>query len=68
MVATKEEESFKGQWYLDSRCSSHMTGRRDWFVSINLSMKNKMKFANGNTLVAEGISDVLIIRKYGKDQ
>lgn len=29
-------------------------------------MKNKVKFANDNTLAAEGISDVLIMKKDGK--
>lgn len=43
-----------------------MTGRRYWFVNISPSIKNKVKFANDNTLVAEGIGDVLIMKKDGK--
>lgn len=66
MVTTKEEERYIDQRYLDSGCSSHMIGRKEWFVSINQSLKNKMKFTSDNTLVAEGIDDVLIMRKYGK--
>ncbi|GAU29444.1 hypothetical protein TSUD_150140 [Trifolium subterraneum] len=66
MVTTNEEAKFKDQWYLDSGCSSHMTGRRDWFVSINKSMKSKVKFGNDSTLAAEGVGDVLIMRKDGK--
>lgn len=31
-------------------------------------MKNKVKFANDNTLVAECIGDVLIMRIYGKQE
>jgi hypothetical protein len=34
MVTTKDEERFQDQWYLDSGCSSHMSGRKDWFVNI----------------------------------
>lgn len=68
----REEEnammSMKGvqcsdNWYLDSGCSTHMTGRKDWFVKINRSMKNKVKFADDTTLMADGISDVLIMRR-----
>ena len=66
MVTTREEERFKDQWYLDSGCSSHMSGRKDWFVNIKPSMKNMVKFANDNTLAAEGVGDVLIMRKDGK--
>ena len=66
MVTTRDEERFQDQWYLDSGCSSHMTGRKDWFVNIKPSMTNMVKFVNDNTLVAEGIGDVLIMRKDGK--
>ena len=43
-----------------------MSGRKDWFVNIKPSMKNMVKFANDNTLAAEGVGDVLIMRKDGK--
>lgn len=43
-----------------------MTGKKDWFVKISQSMKNKVNFANDCTLVTEGIGDVLVMRKYGK--
>lgn len=66
MVTTKYEERLKDQWCLDSRFSSHMTRRKYWFVNISTSMKNKVKFTNDNTLAAEGIVDVLIMRKDGK--
>ena len=67
----EEEESMmslKGvqctvEWYLDLSCSTHMTGRKVWFVKINCAMKNKVKFADDTTLVADGINDVLIMRR-----
>ena len=65
-VTIRDEDRFKDQWYLDSGCSSHMSGRKDWFVNIKPSTKNMVKFANDNTLAAEGIGDVMIIRKDGK--
>ena len=43
-----------------------MSGRKDWFVNIKPSMKDMVKFLNDNTLAAEGIGDVIIIRKDGK--
>ena len=66
MVITRDEERFKDKWYLDSGCSSHMSGRKDWFVNIKPLMKNMVKFINDNNLAAEGVGDVLIMRKDGK--
>ena len=40
--------------------------KKDWFININPSMKNMVKFENENTLAAGGIGDVLIMRKDGK--
>jgi len=42
-----------------------MTGRRDWFVKINNTSKNKVKFADDSTPSAEGIGNVLIKKKDG---
>lgn len=66
MVTTKEEERFKDQWYLDSGSSSHMIGRKYWFINISPSSKNKVKVANENTPYTKGIGDVLIRRTDGK--
>ncbi|XP_050888750.1 uncharacterized protein LOC127093899 [Lathyrus oleraceus] len=53
------------EWYLDSGCSTHMTGRKDWFVQINQAAKSKVKFADDTTLSAEGVEDVLIGKRNG---
>ena len=29
-------------WYLDTGCSNHMTGRKDWLVDLDLSKKGKI--------------------------
>ncbi|XP_050884870.1 uncharacterized protein LOC127087999 [Lathyrus oleraceus] len=49
------------EWYLDSGCLTHMTGRKDWFVKINRAMKNKVKFADDTILMVDEIDDVLIM-------
>lgn len=43
----------------------HMTGG-DWFITFNHAMKNKVKFADDTTLVAEGIGEVSIERRDGR--
>ncbi|GAU40455.1 hypothetical protein TSUD_141350 [Trifolium subterraneum] len=66
MVILKEEnEVDSDHWYLDTGCSTHMTGRKDWFVKINPTTKNKVKFVDYSTLAVEGIVDVSIKRKDG---
>lgn len=37
-----------------------MNGRKDWFINISPSLKNKIEFATDNILSTEGIGDVLI--------
>ncbi|XP_050918741.1 uncharacterized protein LOC127136191 [Lathyrus oleraceus] len=54
---------YSEEWYMDLGCSTHMTGIKDWFVKINRAMKNKVKFTNDTILMADEISDVLIMRR-----
>ncbi|XP_058771127.1 uncharacterized protein LOC131644592 [Vicia villosa] len=65
MISVRDGTEGKEEWYLDSGCSTHMTGRRDWFVQINQVAKNKVKFTDDSTLMAEGVGDVLIEKKDG---
>ncbi|XP_050914845.1 uncharacterized protein LOC127129761 [Lathyrus oleraceus] len=62
MMSTKEVQCID-KWYLDSGCTTHMMGRKVWFIKINYAMKNKVKFANDTTLATNAISDVLIMRR-----
>ncbi|KAK2359039.1 hypothetical protein QL285_096166 [Trifolium repens] len=66
MVTTKEDTCCGSEWYLDSGCSTHMTGRKDWFSSFNQSHENKVKFANDSTLSAEASGVVCIRSKDGR--
>lgn len=50
---------------MDSGCSTHMRGRKDWFVKINRAMKNKVKFMDDTTLMVDDISDILIMGRDG---
>lgn len=49
---------------MDFGGKAHLTGRKDWFVKINYSMKNKLKFIDETNLVANGIGDVLIMIRW----
>ncbi|XP_050902078.1 uncharacterized protein LOC127110544 [Lathyrus oleraceus] len=52
-------------WFLDSGCSSHMTGRKAWLVDFDESKKSKVKLADNNLLQAEGTDNIVIQRSNG---
>lgn len=66
MVTTREDNTAANYRYLDTGCSIDMTGRKDWFVNCDESIKCKVKFADNNTLTAAGLGKVLIKRTDGQ--
>ena len=58
MVTIRDGIQGSDGWYLDSGCSTHMTGRKVWFVEINHATKNRVKFADDTILAADSVGDV----------
>ncbi|XP_052726152.1 uncharacterized protein LOC128194644 [Vigna angularis] len=54
MANTGEEQPENTTWYLDSGCSTHMIGRKDWFVRMHEAVQGKIRFADDKSLTAEG--------------
>ncbi|KAJ0509944.1 putative RNA-directed DNA polymerase [Helianthus annuus] len=52
------KEPTKGIWFLDSACSNHMTGGRDWFISLDESFNHTVKLGNDLRLTVRGIGDI----------
>jgi hypothetical protein len=52
-------------WYLDTGCSTHMTGYNSWLINFDSSKKSTIRFSDSRTVQAEGIGDVLIKGKNG---
>src|ERR1044072_8229176 len=65
MVTSKADEAKDECWYLDTECSNHMTGKRDWFVQFDDQAKRKVKFADDSYITAEGVGKILIQKKNG---
>ncbi|XP_047178495.1 uncharacterized protein LOC124845441 [Vigna umbellata] len=65
MTTTEGMKSLDKGWYLDSGCSNHMTCNREWLVNFDNTKKSKARFADDNTLMVEGMGDVIINRKNG---
>ena len=66
MTTTNSKEDSVNLWYLDTCCSNHMTGHREWFVNIDDKVKSKIKFADNSFVTAKGIGKVMIQRKDGQ--
>lgn len=66
MVTTPIDESNTNFWYLDSGCSNHMTGRRDWFADLDESVKSRVRFADDSYVSVEGVGKILIQQKSGR--
>ncbi|PNX94022.1 equilibrative nucleoside transporter 3-like protein [Trifolium pratense] len=66
LVTTRDDSDCQEKWNLDIRCSTHMTGIKDWFTSLKATQNNNVKFADNRSLAVQGIRDVSIKRKDGE--
>ncbi|XP_073221541.1 uncharacterized protein [Cicer arietinum] len=66
MPSTSMEDDCPGLWYLDTWCSNHMNGHKDWFVSIDEKVKREIRFVDNSIVTAEGVGKILIQRMDGK--
>nr|XP_004488491.1 uncharacterized protein LOC101509666 [Cicer arietinum] len=55
MATTKSDDDYPEQWYLDTGCSNHMTGHKEWFVSIDDKVKREIRFADNSSVTTEEI-------------
>ncbi|XP_019419448.1 PREDICTED: uncharacterized protein LOC109329946 [Lupinus angustifolius] len=68
MMVTSQASKHNDEWYIDSGCSSHMTGHKDWLVNFDESRTSIVRFADNRVIQAKGTSDVLIKIKDGKER
>eukprot|EP00256_Glycine_max_P063245 XP_014633004.1 uncharacterized protein LOC106799314 [Glycine max] len=66
MATVNGETSIEEEWwYLDTGCSNHMTGHKDWLCEIDETVKRNIKFGDGKSVMAKGIGKVAIRRVDG---
>ena len=53
-------------WYLDTRASSHRTGKKSIFHKIDGNIKGRVKFGDGSTIPYEGKNNVSVTFKTGE--
>lgn len=54
----KEEKTNQEVWFLDSGCSNHMCGHKEWLLELNEQIRVSVKLGNGTKLLTEGKGSV----------
>lgn len=67
MATTKSEEADEHLWYLNTRCTNHMSGKKEWFIDLDELVKRKLRFIDDSMVTVEGIVRVKIHRKDGNE-
>ncbi|XP_019460169.1 PREDICTED: uncharacterized protein LOC109359930 [Lupinus angustifolius] len=53
MITAKNDQQLPtDSWYLDTGCSNHMTWYKEWFLTLDDSVKTKVKFADNSFITA----------------
>ncbi|GAU44851.1 hypothetical protein TSUD_112250 [Trifolium subterraneum] len=67
MATTKMSEDKANVWYLDTGCSNHMTGNKDWFINLDESITRGIRFADNSQVNYEGIGSILVKSEDGQE-
>ncbi|GKV17840.1 hypothetical protein SLEP1_g28296 [Rubroshorea leprosula] len=65
MVTSTNEASNYHTWFLDTGCTNHMCGKKEFFVDLDESYRSKVKFAYESTIPVMGKGRILIKLKNG---
>ena len=47
-------------WFLDSGCSNHMTGNKQWFLHLDQTFKQAMRLANDAKMMVMGKGSIIL--------
>lgn len=54
------DKAFRDEWYLDSGCTSHMTGDATKLSFVDVMRRETICLADGNEVVSEGVGNVKV--------
>ncbi|XP_058765061.1 uncharacterized protein LOC131638517 [Vicia villosa] len=66
MENTQSSNEQTKTWHLDSGCSNHMTGNKNWFTKLDESVKKVIKFADGRHVRLGGKGNIYVVRNDGR--
>jgi len=65
-TSDKESEANSYIWYLDTKCSNNMTGKKEWLSEFNDRKKTSVRLVDSRSMKAQGMGNVTIQGKDGK--
>ncbi|KAL5806123.1 hypothetical protein ACOSQ4_028856 [Xanthoceras sorbifolium] len=68
LTCNSSEEEHLDEWYLDTRCSNHMCGKKEFFSYLNESVRGEVNFGNKAKVSIMGKGNVLIRLKDGSHE
>ncbi|XP_074365687.1 uncharacterized protein LOC141706756 [Apium graveolens] len=57
LVSNVQEELFDDVWYIDSGCSNHMTGNKNYFINFDECVQREVKTGNNKTFFVKECGD-----------
>ncbi|XP_017438160.1 uncharacterized protein LOC108344205 [Vigna angularis] len=67
LMVTMNEEGFVDEnWFLDTRCSNHMTEHKNWISNLDTRKTSKIRLVDDNTMEAAEVGNI-VIKKQGEE-
>jgi hypothetical protein len=62
MAYVQDKKTSKEEvWFLDSGCSNHMSGNKDWFIEMDEQFRHSVKLGNGAKMMVMGKGSVKLV-------
>nr|KYP74877.1 Retrovirus-related Pol polyprotein from transposon TNT 1-94 [Cajanus cajan] len=61
MALVECKEGKKGEWFLDSGCSNHMSSNKEWFSELDENFRHKVKLGNDTCIAVMGKGSVRML-------
>jgi hypothetical protein len=62
MAYVQDKKTSKEEvWFLDSGCSNHMSGNKDWFIEMDEQFRHSVKLGNGVKMMVMGKGSVKLV-------
>ena len=67
MASESDGRCLADWWYMDTSCSNHLTGNKQWLKDFDSRRRKKIRCVNDKYLNAEGMGNVKVKVKNGKN-
>jgi len=61
MASSEFKEGKDNEWFLNSGCSNHMSGNKNWFMQLDEDFWHKVKLGNDTCLAVMGKGNIRIV-------